>query len=176
MSNNESNLHSPHSHFCFGYKQPVPGMSMGFAPTAAKDSAPLHIHSNHSINTHKHPTPTPLGKVYTRILAVPSGPLPLTKGRSSMGCAQAPHRLASRWYPFSIHSSEHCAVSSRTQLIGDLVPFLAPLEGRWEEKKKQERNSEVQREFPLQILVSSRIQASSRTCALVSKPPSGPRT
>jgi len=31
--------------------------------------------------------------------------LPLTKERSSVGHAQAPHRLASRWCPFSIHSS-----------------------------------------------------------------------
>ena len=94
--------------------------------------------------------PHPLAKYTPEILVVSSGPLPLTKGRSSIGCAQAPHRLASRWYPFSIHSSKRCEVSSRMQLTGDLVPFLGPLEGRGEEEKKQERNSEVQREFPLQ--------------------------
>ena len=38
----------------------------------AKDSVTLHIHRNHSINTRKHPIPTPLGKVYNKILVVPS--------------------------------------------------------------------------------------------------------
>jgi len=38
----------------------------------SKDSAPLHIHTNRSINTRKHPNPTPLGKVYKRALVVPS--------------------------------------------------------------------------------------------------------
>jgi len=32
----------------------------------------FHIHTNRSINTRKHPTPTPLGKVYKRALVVPS--------------------------------------------------------------------------------------------------------
>jgi len=39
--------------------------------------------------------------------------LMLTKERLSVGRAQAPHRLASRWCPFSIHSSNglSCIVS-----------------------------------------------------------------
>jgi len=63
---------APHSHLCFGHKQPVPGAPLGFVLAAAKDSATLHIYSTHSINTRKQPTPTPLGKVYTRALVVPS--------------------------------------------------------------------------------------------------------
>jgi len=39
---------------------------LGFVPTTAKDSTILTMHTNHSINTRKHPTPTPLGKVYQR--------------------------------------------------------------------------------------------------------------
>jgi len=54
--------HAPHSHLYFGYEQPAGAHT--FVPTVAKDSAPLHIHPNHSINTYKHSTPTPLGKVY----------------------------------------------------------------------------------------------------------------
>jgi len=40
-------------------------------------------------------------------------PPPLNKERSSVGRAQAPHRLVSRWCPFSIHSSNGvgCIVS-----------------------------------------------------------------
>ena len=62
---------APHSYLCFGYRQPVPGMSLGLASAHAKDRATLHIHSNHSINTHKHPTSTSLGKVYKRAFVVP---------------------------------------------------------------------------------------------------------
>ena len=61
----------PHSHLCFGYKQPIPGALLGFALAAAKDSATLHIHSTHSINTRTHPTPTHLGQVCKRDLVVP---------------------------------------------------------------------------------------------------------
>jgi len=32
----------------------------------------IYIHINHPINTHQHPTPTPLGKLYKRVLVVPS--------------------------------------------------------------------------------------------------------
>jgi len=40
-------------------------------------------------------------------------PPPLTKERLSVGRAQAPDRLTSRWYPFSIHYSNSlgCIVS-----------------------------------------------------------------
>jgi len=41
------------------------------APTVAKESATIYIHSTHSINTRKHPTHAPLGNVYTRALVVP---------------------------------------------------------------------------------------------------------
>jgi len=60
-----------HSHLYFGYEQPVWHVPLGLTSVAAKDSATLHIHSTHSINSRKHPTPTPLGKVYTRALVVP---------------------------------------------------------------------------------------------------------
>ena len=62
---------APHSHLCFGYKQPVTGAPLGFVSAAAKDRATPHINSNHSINTRKHPTPTRLGKVYKGALVVP---------------------------------------------------------------------------------------------------------
>jgi len=66
---------APHSHLCFGYTQPVPGALLGLISAAAKDSATPHIHSTHSINTRKHPTPARLGKVYKRAFVVlPSSP------------------------------------------------------------------------------------------------------
>ena len=84
-------------------------MSLDFAPTAGKDRAtiPIHTicHTNNFINTRRTPTPTLLGKVYTRALIVLGFPPPLTKERSSVGLAQAPHRAASRWSPFQIHYS-----------------------------------------------------------------------
>jgi len=66
--------------------------------------------------------PTPLTPVHTQhphaLAKYTQGPWlyplpPLTKERSSVGRAQAPHRLASRWCPFSIHSSNGpgCIVS-----------------------------------------------------------------
>ena len=61
----------PHSHLYFGYKLPVRHVPLGLVSVAAKDSVTLHIHSTHSINTHKHPTPTRLGIVYKRALVVP---------------------------------------------------------------------------------------------------------
>ena len=64
----------PHSHLCFGYKLPVWHVPPGLVSAAAKDSATLHIHSTHSINTRKHPTPTRLGQVYKRALVVPPSP------------------------------------------------------------------------------------------------------
>jgi len=42
------------------------------ASVAAKDSATLHIYTNQSINTRKHSTLTPLGKVYIGVLVVTS--------------------------------------------------------------------------------------------------------
>jgi len=98
-----AHISAPHSHLCFGYKQPVPGALLGLVSAAAEDRATLLIHSTHSINTRTHPTPTRLGNVYKRALVVP--PPPLTKERSSVGRALAPYRLASRCCPFSIPSS-----------------------------------------------------------------------
>jgi len=63
---------TPHSHLYFGYKQTVPGAQLGFVPTTVKDITTLIIHTNHSTNTHKHPNPTPLDKVYTRTSVIPS--------------------------------------------------------------------------------------------------------
>jgi len=85
---------APHSHLCFGCKMPVrhvplglasvfakdraklpaPGTVtlLGFVSAAAKGSATPHLHKTHLINTHKHQTPTPIGKVYKRALVVPS--------------------------------------------------------------------------------------------------------
>jgi len=61
---------------------------------------------NHSINTRKSPNPTPLGKVYKEPWLYPPPPSPTwAKEPSSVWRAQASHRLASRWRPFSIHSS-----------------------------------------------------------------------
>jgi len=61
----------PHSHLYFGYKLPVLHVPLGLASVFAKDRATLHIHSTHSINSRKHPTPTRLGQVYKRALVVP---------------------------------------------------------------------------------------------------------
>ena len=44
------------SHLSFGYKKPVRGVPLGLALVFATDSA----HTNHSINTRKHPTRAPL--------------------------------------------------------------------------------------------------------------------
>jgi len=66
-----ANTASPHSHFYFGYKQPVPGALLGLVSAAAKDSATSHIHTTHLINACTHPTPTRLGKVHKRALIVP---------------------------------------------------------------------------------------------------------
>jgi len=49
---------APHSHLCFGYKLPVPGVSLGLASVHAKDRATLHI-------------PIPLGKAHKGALFVP---------------------------------------------------------------------------------------------------------
>ena len=84
---------APRSHLCFGCKQPAWGVPLGLASVFAKDSATLHIHPNHSNNTHKRPTPHPLAK-YTKepwLYPLP----PLNKERSSVGRAKAPHKLAS---------------------------------------------------------------------------------
>jgi len=63
---------APHSNISFGYRQFICHMPLGLALAAAKDSAALHIHSNRSINTRRHPTHAPLGKVFARALVVPS--------------------------------------------------------------------------------------------------------
>jgi len=83
----------PHSHLCFDYKYHVWGVPLGLASVFAKNSATLHNHSTHSINTRKHPTPTPLGNVYTGVLI--ALPFLLTKERSTVGRALAPYRVAS---------------------------------------------------------------------------------
>jgi len=44
---------APHSHLCFGYKQPVPGALLGFVSAAAKDRVTPNIHSNYSMVTQK---------------------------------------------------------------------------------------------------------------------------
>jgi len=62
---------APHSHLCFGYTLPVTGHTLGLVPTVAKDRATLDIHSTHSINTCKLPTPTCLDQLYKRVLVVP---------------------------------------------------------------------------------------------------------
>jgi len=81
------------------YKQLVLDALLGFVSAADKDRATLHIHSNHSINTHEHPTPAPLGKVYKRALVVPPS---------------SPHHKAS-----SVHARHHTGWS----LVGVLLRF-----------------------------------------------------
>jgi len=63
---------TPHSHLYFGYKLPAPVVSLDLISVHANDIATLYIHTNHSVYTRKHPTPTPLGKVYMRDLVVTS--------------------------------------------------------------------------------------------------------
>jgi len=76
----------PHSHLYFGYKLPVRHVPPSLVSAAAKDRATLHIHSTHSINTRKHPTPTRLGQVYKRALVVPS----LGRWETQVATAPAP--------------------------------------------------------------------------------------
>jgi len=60
---------SQHIVFC---KYIGPRLCVRFFVKGAHNMGLLHIHTKHSINTRKHSTPTPLGKVYKRALVVPS--------------------------------------------------------------------------------------------------------
>jgi len=86
-------------------KLAVRHVPLGLDSVLFKVRATLYIHSTHSINTRKHPTPTRLGKVYKRALPRLYLPPPSINERSSVRRVQARHRLASHWYPFLIHSS-----------------------------------------------------------------------
>jgi len=101
---------APHIHLSFGYKLPVTAPTPGLVPTVAKDRATLHIHSTHSINTHKHPTPTRLGKVYKGALVVPlSSPhqRAFVCG-ACIGTAQVGVSLVSLFDPLFKRSRLHC--------------------------------------------------------------------
>jgi len=84
-----ANTPVPHSHLYFGYKLPVTGRALGPSQPSLRTKLP-------STSTHA------LAK-YTKPWLYP--PPPLTKQRSSVGRVQTPHRLASPWCPFAIHSS-----------------------------------------------------------------------
>ena len=104
--------HTPalHGHLSFGYKLPVTARTPGLAPIVAKDQATLHIHSTHSINTRKHPTPTRLGKVYRGALVVPlSSPhqRAFVCG-ACIGTAQVSISLVSLFNPLFKGSRLHC--------------------------------------------------------------------
>jgi len=67
--------HLPHNH-AFQHiivcKHIGPRLCVRFFMKGAHTMSLLHTHTNHSINTRKHPTPTPLGQVYKRALVVTS--------------------------------------------------------------------------------------------------------
>ena len=60
---------SQHIVFC---KHIGPRLCVRFFVKGAHSMGLIHIHTKHSINTRKYPTPTPLGKVFKRALVVPS--------------------------------------------------------------------------------------------------------
>ena len=97
----------PHSHLYFGYKLPVRHVPLGLASVFVKDRATLHVHSTHSIKPTHPQIPHALTKYTKEPCLYP--PSPLTNKCSSVGHAQAPHRLTSRWYPSFIHSSNSLA-------------------------------------------------------------------
>jgi len=101
----------PHSHLYFGYKLPVWHVPPGFVSAFAKDRATIHIHSTHSINTRKHPTPTRLGKVCKRALVVPpSSPHQRTFVRGTcIGTAQVGVSLVSLFDELFKRSRLHCS-------------------------------------------------------------------
>ena len=101
---------APHSHLCFGYKQPVPGMPLGFVSAAAQDRATHHIRSNHSVNTCTYPIPTHLGKVHKRALIVPpSSPYQrVFVCGTCAGTTQVGVSLVSLFDPIFIRSRLHC--------------------------------------------------------------------
>ena len=88
---------APHSHLCFGYKLPVPGVSLGLVSVHAKDRATLHI-------------PTPLDKVYKGALVVPlSSPYQrVFVCGSCIGTAQVVISLVSPFDPLFKQSRLHC--------------------------------------------------------------------
>jgi len=87
-----TNTPAPHSHLCFGYKLPVRFAHLGLSQPSVRTQLPST--SSHALAKYtKEPWLYP--------------PPPLTKERSSVGRAQAPHRLASRWCPFAIHISSN---------------------------------------------------------------------
>jgi len=91
-------------------KLPVRHVPLGLASVFAKDRATLHIHSTHSINICKHPTPTRLGKVYKGALDVPlSSPhqRPFVCG-AWIGTAQVGVSLVSLFDPLFKRSRLHC--------------------------------------------------------------------
>jgi len=88
----------PHSHLYFGYKLPVRFAHLGLSQPSVRTELP---------STSIQPTPlTPANTQPLHTLARYTKepwlypPPALTKERSSVGRAQAPHRLASRWCPF----------------------------------------------------------------------------
>ena len=93
----------PHSHLYFGYKLPVRFAHLGLSQPSVRTELP---------STSIQPTPlTPANTQPLHTLARYTKepwlypPPALTKERSSVGRAQAPHSLASHWCPLSIYSS-----------------------------------------------------------------------
>jgi len=62
-----------------------PRLCVRFFVKGARSMGLLHIHTTHSMNNHKHPTPTRLGKDTKEPWLYPSPPL--TKERSFVGCS-----------------------------------------------------------------------------------------
>jgi len=100
---------APHSHLCFGYKQPVLGVSLGFAPTAAKDRV-TPTAAKDRVTPHIHSTPTRRGKVYKRALVVPQ-PSPHQRSfvcGACIGTAQVGVLLVSLFNALFERSMLHC--------------------------------------------------------------------
>jgi len=107
-------LPPPHTHtfqhiiFC---KYIGPRLCVRFFVKGARSMGLLHIHTTHFINTRKHPTPKRLDKVYKGVLVVP-----LFSPQQRLfvcGVCIDTAQVASRWCPFSTHSSNGlgCIVS-----------------------------------------------------------------
>jgi len=79
------------------------------------------LSTNHSIDTRKHPTQHPLAKYTKKPWFYPL--LTLTKERSFVGCAQAPHRLAFCWCPPYIHSSNGLGCIVHMCVWRDIVTY-----------------------------------------------------
>jgi len=92
----------PHSHLYFGCKLPVRFAHLGLSQSSLRTARPSTTTQPTPLTRANTQPPHPLTMYTEEAWLYP--PPPLTNERLFMGRIQAPHRLASRWCPFSIHS------------------------------------------------------------------------